>query len=148
MRVSFGGTTAGAGGGGGGGTPAPPRVACTILVNGDGTLTVQAGAVGVAPGNASAVVVADPTGGAPNAVQLTFLTPFETADYAFDGNVAGHDSVFANGQLFEVPPSGPGRSAEAILFYGQTSNGFLDMATGLVNGSNFGAPATLNVFCG
>lgn len=147
MRVSLGGPSAGRGGGGGG-PPAPPRVACTILVNGDGTLTVQAGAVGVVPGGTAAVVVADPTGGAPNAVQLTFETPFATADYAFEGNVAGHSSVFANGQLFEVPPAGPGRSTASILFYAETPNGFLDMATGLVNAGNFGLPVTLNVFCG
>ena len=88
---------------------------------------MQAGAVGVAAGDAAAVVVADPTGGAPNAVQLTFAVPFGTADYAFDGNIAGQSSVFANGQPLEIPPAGPGRStARRILFYGQTSNGFLD----------------------
>ena len=147
MRVDLGGPHAGAGGGGGGGA-APPRVSCTILVNGDGTLTVQAGAVGVTPGNTAAVVVADPLSQAPNAIQLTFDTPFNPADYAFEGACQGIGSVYANGQCYELPADAGTRLGASITFYIITSNGFLDVAAGTVGGYDFGVPITVSVFCG
>lgn len=124
------------------------RVSCTITVPGDGTLSVNVGAVGVPPGSTNVSIVPDPSGAAPNCVQLDFSSPLPSAEFAFLGSIAGDTSAFATGTLYQVPPSFSTQTNSRIVFFGSTPNGFLDFATALVNGGDFGAPVLLNVMCG